>query len=109
MLRMVTVVQLQPSSQAEIIYPESDGKSMADNTKQFRWIVTIKESLEWLFVDDPTVFIAGDLLWYPIEGDNKTSQAPDAMVLRFLLTLKLPNEQSKPKNGRLDLQNSYWP
>ncbi|BAY93298.1 MULTISPECIES: Uma2 family endonuclease [unclassified Tolypothrix] len=75
------MVQLQPSSQSEVIYPDSDGKPMADNTKQFRWIVTIKENLEWLFADDPNVFIAGDLLWYPLEGNNKTCQAPDAMVV----------------------------
>jgi Putative restriction endonuclease/Aldo/keto reductase family len=27
------------------------------------------------------VFVAGDLLWYPIEGDNRTRSAPDAMVV----------------------------
>jgi|GEM_PF-4164905 hypothetical protein len=27
-------------------YPESDDRPMADNTLQFRWIVTIKENLE---------------------------------------------------------------
>jgi Uma2 family endonuclease len=53
---------------------------MADNTKQFRWIVVIKENLELLFAANPDVFVAGDLLWYPVEGDNKTRQAPDAMV-----------------------------
>nr|WP_231848421.1 Uma2 family endonuclease [Gloeobacter violaceus] len=63
-----------------VIYPESDGKPMSDNTRQFRWIVYIKEGLEWLFADDPNVFVAGDLLWYPVEGDNKIRQAPDAMV-----------------------------
>jgi len=26
------------------------------------------------------VFVAGDLLWYPIEGNNKTRLAPDVMV-----------------------------
>lgn len=75
------MVQLQPSSPTDILYPESDGKTMADNTKQFRWIVTIKENLEWLYANDPNVFVAGDLLWYPVEGDNKTTQAPDAMIV----------------------------
>jgi Uma2 family endonuclease len=75
------MVQLQPSSQSEVIYPDSDGQPMADNTKQFRWIVTVKENLEWLFANTPDVFIAGDLLWYPVEGDNKTRVAPDAMVV----------------------------
>lgn len=64
-----------------LIYPDSDGQPMADNTKQFRWIVVIKENLELLFANNPDVFVAGDLLWYPIEGDNKTRQAPDAMVV----------------------------
>lgn len=63
-----------------ITYPDSDGQPMADNTLQFQWIVVIKENLEILFANDPNVFVAGDLLWYPIQGDNKTRQAPDVMV-----------------------------
>jgi Uma2 family endonuclease len=65
----------------EIIYPDSDGEPMADNTKQFRWIVTVENGLEVLFADRLDVFVAGDLLWYPVEGDNKTRAAPDAMVV----------------------------
>jgi len=64
----------------EITYPDSDGKPMADNTKQFNWIVKIKENLERIFSDNPNVFIAGDLLWYPVEGDNKTRVAPDVLA-----------------------------
>jgi Uma2 family endonuclease len=64
----------------KIEYPDSDGKPMSDNTLQFRWITTIKFGLEIVFEDNPNVFIAGDLLWYPVEGDNKTRQAPDTMV-----------------------------
>lgn len=75
------VTQVQSTEQTEIVYPDSDGEPMSDNTKQFRWIVTIKEGLEWLFKDDPNVFVAGDLLWYPVEGDNVTRAAPDAMVV----------------------------
>jgi Uma2 family endonuclease len=53
---------------------------MSDNTLQFLWIVTIQGGLDSLYRDDPNVFVAGDLLWYPIEGDNKTRLAPDALV-----------------------------
>ncbi|MFY9222838.1 MAG: Uma2 family endonuclease [Blastocatellia bacterium] len=60
-----------------IFYPESDGKPMAENTKQFEWIVTIKEGLNAML---PRDFVAGDLLWYPVKGNPKISQAPDAMV-----------------------------
>lgn len=72
------VTQLQ--SQLEILYPDSDGRPMADNTKQFRWIVTIKEGLEWLFQNDPDAFVAGDLLWYPVEDENTIRAAPDVLV-----------------------------
>lgn len=65
----------------EIIYPEQDGNPMSDNTRQFEWIVTMKGGLDALYADDPNVFVAGDLLWYPVEGDNKTRIAPDAMVV----------------------------
>ncbi|AGY60595.1 Uma2 family endonuclease [Gloeobacter kilaueensis] len=68
------------ASEEPVFYPESDGQPMAENTEQFHWIVYIKEGLEWLFAADPTVFVAGDLLWYPVEGKNKIRLAPDAMV-----------------------------
>lgn len=64
-----------------LVYPDSDGRPMADNTKQFRWIVTIKEGLDALFRDNETVFVAGDLLWYPVEGRIDVRAAPDAMVV----------------------------
>ncbi|MDT9201466.1 Uma2 family endonuclease, partial [Limnospira sp. PMC 1042.18] len=49
-------------------------------TEQFRWIVTIQGGIDALFKDDPNVFVAGDLLWYPVEGNNKLRVAPDVMV-----------------------------
>jgi Uma2 family endonuclease len=63
-----------------IVYPDSDGKPMADNTLQFRWIVKLQGGLDTLFRHDPDVFVAGDLLWYPVEGNNTLSAAPDVMV-----------------------------
>lgn len=66
---------------AGIMYPESDGKPMADNTKQFDYITFIKFALEALFMNDPNVFVAADLLWYPVEADPKIRIAPDVMVV----------------------------
>ena len=74
------ITPLTSPTQKDIIYPDSDGQPMADNTKQFELIVWIKENLELLFANDPNVFVAGDLLWYPVEGNNKLRQAPDVMV-----------------------------
>jgi Uma2 family endonuclease len=64
----------------DAIYPDSDGKPMAENTLQFRWIVTIQGGLDVVFRDDPDVFVAGDLLWYPVEGAPNIRAAPDALV-----------------------------
>ncbi len=80
------VSQLTISS-TEIIYPESDGQPMASNTTHFIWIVTIKENLDCFFANNSSnnadyqnIFVAGDLLWYPIQGRNDLSTAPDIMV-----------------------------
>lgn len=66
---------------ADYLYPDSDGKPMADNTEQYEWIVKIKENLEILFTDKPNVFIAGDLLWYPVQSTLVKPCAPDVMVI----------------------------
>ncbi|MBI2375311.1 MAG: Uma2 family endonuclease [Deltaproteobacteria bacterium] len=57
-------------------YPDSDGKPMSDNTKQYEWIVTIKGNLDVRLPD----FVGGDLLWYPVKGEPKVRQAPDVLV-----------------------------
>ena len=69
-----------PVDVAHITYPQSDGKPMADNTTQFRWIVTIQGGLDAMFRDHPDIFVAGDLLWYPVAGHPEISTAPDVMV-----------------------------
>ncbi|NEQ75519.1 MAG: Uma2 family endonuclease [Okeania sp. SIO2C9] len=66
---------------SEIVDPDSDGQPMADNTIQFRWITIIHYNLAWLFADNTDIFVAGDLLWYPVENNRKLRQAPDVMVV----------------------------
>ena len=56
-------------------------KPMADNTEQYRWIVIIKENLEILFAAQDNVFIAADLLWYPVRSKIISPTAPDVMVV----------------------------
>jgi Uma2 family endonuclease len=72
--------QVRPLTREEVVYPACDGEPMADNTLQWEWIATIKGGLDAVFRDDPNVFVAGDLLWYPVEGDPTIRAAPDAMV-----------------------------
>lgn len=64
-----------------IIYPDSDGQPMADNTKQFEAIVALHSGFDGFYKDDPNVFVAGDLLWYPVEGNNIIRAAPDVMLV----------------------------
>jgi len=58
------------------VYPESDGKPMADNTKQFEAIVKLQTNLDARLPD----FVAGDLFWYPVEGRPEIVVAPDVLV-----------------------------
>jgi Uma2 family endonuclease len=77
-------MNIQTTTEAQkpvIVYPDSDGRPMADNTLQFRWIMTIQGGLDALFRTDPNVFVAGDLLWYPVEGHPDIRVAPDALVV----------------------------
>ena len=62
--------QIATGSQGQIIY-----------TKQFRWILVIQQNLDWLYANDPNVFVAGDLFWYPVEGKPNIVNAPDVMVV----------------------------
>ena len=84
------VQQLSPTTiEDEFLYPDSDGKPLADNTIQLRLIFTIKGGLDALFKDRDDVFVAADLLWYPvkltqqevIEQEEPQRQAPDVMVV----------------------------
>ena len=67
---------IQQAPIAAIDYPESDGKPLSDNTKQFELITTLQGNLDVLVPD----FVAGNLLWYPVEGRRDISKSPDVMV-----------------------------
>lgn len=60
----------------EVVYPDSDGQPIADNTLQFGWIVLLKENLDAQRED----FVAGDLLWYPVQGRPDVRIGPDVLV-----------------------------
>lgn len=76
---IMSVVDYSKLPWEPIEYPSSDGKPMADNTKQARWIITLYNNLKGLFSSEE-VFIAADLLWYPVEGRPDISSAPDVMM-----------------------------
>jgi Uma2 family endonuclease len=53
---------------------------MAENTLQYQYIITIQVGLDAMFADDPDVFVAADLFWYPVELRPDIKTAPDVMV-----------------------------
>jgi len=61
-------------------FPDSDGRPMADNQTQYKWMVTIAEGLDDLYRDRPNVLVACDLLWYFDEDDARRCVAPDVFV-----------------------------
>lgn len=67
-------------SEPEVVYPDSDGKPMADNMLQSEWIVTIQGNLDLLFANDSNVLVAGDNLIYPVKGQPGIRQAPDVYI-----------------------------
>ena len=65
--------------EAAVVYPESDGKPMADNTKQARWIMVFHGNLEAL-LRDVEAFVAANLMWYAKDGFPEECASPDVFV-----------------------------
>jgi Uma2 family endonuclease len=65
----------------EIEYPETDGKPLAENTTQLLWIVKLFTGFFGWYRHDANVFVASDLLWYPVEGEPRICTAPDVMIV----------------------------
>jgi Uma2 family endonuclease len=72
-------VLLPPSG--PIVYPESDGLPMSDNTRQFHWIYVLFGNLAALFADRADVFVCGNQFWYPVEGHPEINNSPDVYVV----------------------------
>lgn len=73
---------LPPPVLIEPDYPDSDGEPMADNTLQAWWMMLIYQNLAILFRDDPEVFLAFNLLWYPVRSHPEIRAAPDVFCVR---------------------------
>lgn len=54
---------------------------MANSTIQAREMIKTHGGLSSQYRNDPNVFVAIDLLWYPVEGNNKICVAPDVMIV----------------------------
>lgn len=65
----------------EIVYPVDNGEPLSNDTEHLQWIMFVKDGLDDWFADRTDVFIAADLLWYPVKGRPDISKAPDVMLV----------------------------
>jgi Uma2 family endonuclease len=71
---------LQRETEPKVLYPDSDGEPIAKNTVQYQHIIAIQVGLDAMFAHNPDVFVAADLLWYPVEGRPEIKKTLDVMV-----------------------------
>ena len=62
------------------IYPESDGKPMAETERHFREILKNFSRLENHFANIPDVYVLGDMMMYYEEGNPRKAISPDIFV-----------------------------
>ena len=65
----------------KLVYPESDGLPMGENSLQIKWIVALYNGLDAVFRNRADVLVTADLFWYPVKGDPTYTTAPDIMVV----------------------------
>jgi len=68
----------------EIFYPESDGEPMAETKLHLQEMTYLLEALEERFLDEPGVFVGGNLLFFYERGVRDAVAAPDAFVVKGL-------------------------
>lgn len=67
---------------AEPLYPESDGKPMAETDVHRNLLADLVFTLDNHFSNDPDIYVSGNLLVYYVEGNPAKSFAPDVFVVR---------------------------
>ncbi len=65
----------------ELHYPSDDGEPVGNDTLHFEWILFVFDAVRQAFGNREDVFVACDLLWYPVEGRPDITRAPDVLVV----------------------------
>lgn len=73
-------MQRNIQSAPTLVYPESDGKPMAETDIHRDLLMELIWSLQYHFIDDP-VYVSGNLLIYYAEGDATKSVALDIFIV----------------------------
>ena len=83
------------------LYPESDGKPMADTDLHLYWIKRIQDIIETYLLQNPDAYISGNIMMYDREGLMRTAISPDILVAfglgrKFRRTYKVWEEGKPP-------------
>ena len=71
-----------PKTASRITYPTTDGKPMAETDIHRRLMTTLIETLEAFYIDEPLVYVTGNLLLFYEEGNKRKHVSPDVFVVR---------------------------
>ncbi|MBM3234907.1 Uma2 family endonuclease [Candidatus Poribacteria bacterium] len=66
----------------EVIYPESDGKPMAETDAHIDQIIDLRKALQAYYRDNPMVYISGNIFIYYLENDTREQVSPDLFVVK---------------------------
>ena len=63
----------------EIVYPDSDGRPVAESDFQLTPLIYALDALKAYFQSREDVYVAGDMFLYYEEGNPKAAVAPDVL------------------------------
>jgi Uma2 family endonuclease len=66
----------------EVIYPESDGKPMAETDIHIDQIIDLRKALQAYYRDNPMVYVSGNIFIYYLENDTREQVSPDLFVVK---------------------------
>lgn len=80
--RQITYYPDPTRTEPEPLYPESDGKPMAETDTHRDEMSDLIGTLARHFAESPDVYVSGNLLLYYEQGNRRASVAPDVFVVR---------------------------
>lgn len=66
----------------EVIYPESDGKPMAETDVHIDQIIDLRKALQAYYRDNPMIYVSGNIFIYYLENDTREQVSPDLFVVK---------------------------
>ncbi len=68
-----------PTETADL-YPESDGKPMAETDMHAVAIIDLRHRFDNFFANNPDTYVSGTLMMYDVEGPGRTAVSPDILI-----------------------------